>query len=86
MQDFADDAAAVEELCIHGAEVESIGRGDRVKTAAWVTPGEVTVLPYEGWDAKEYRVRPVSNARGISDGDQFDLGNRVFDVSRIGKV
>jgi len=49
-------------IFVHEREVDVMKTGSRYHTAAWVTPEEVLPKPI-GWSAKDYHVKPVSNAQ-----------------------
>jgi len=43
----------------------------------------LTALPYEGYDVRQYRVRPAKTVRLIDEGDVVDLGDRCFRVLHL---
>ena len=67
-------------ILVHSAEVDVVRTGDRVRTAAWVTPHEVIPKPDPAWVASGYAVRGVQGVRGVQDGHVIDLGDRSFEV------
>ena len=68
------------DILVHSAEVDVVRTGDRVRTAAWVTPHEVIPKPAPAWVAHDYCVRGVEGVRGVEDGHVIDLGDRQFEV------
>lgn len=67
--------------CIHAAEAHILAdpRNDWTLAAAYATDEMFDGLP-EGWDAARYRVEPAPATRLLADGDEIDLGDRVFEV------
>jgi glyoxylase-like metal-dependent hydrolase (beta-lactamase superfamily II) len=50
-------------------------------TASWITPQEVVPKPV-GWKAQDYSMEPA-NVETLEDGQEFDLGDRMFKVLHI---
>ena len=66
---------------IHSLEADYIRCGDKFMTASWITPQEVVPKP-EGWKAQDYSMKPA-NVETLEDGQEFDLGDRMFKVLHI---
>lgn len=70
-----------ETRCIHDAEAHILADPRNAWTLAdlYATDEMFDGLP-EGWDATSYRVKPAPATRVLNDGDEIDLGDRVFEV------
>lgn len=70
-----------ETRCIHDAEAHILAdpRNDWTLADLYATDEMFDGLP-EGWDASAYRVKPAPATRVLKDGDEIDLGDRVFEV------
>jgi glyoxylase-like metal-dependent hydrolase (beta-lactamase superfamily II) len=75
-----------EQRCCHPAEA-SVMRSPDVLNTVWqeyqglmddVNP--LSALPYAGFDFSHYRVTPAPPTRLIDEGDELDLGDRLFKV------
>ena len=70
-----------ETRCIHDAEAHILAdpRNDWTLADLYATDEMFDGLP-KGWDAASYHVKPAPPTRLLKDGDEIDLGDRVFEV------
>ncbi|MDZ4730408.1 MAG: MBL fold metallo-hydrolase [Xanthomonadales bacterium] len=72
--------------CCHPAEAEVLSSPDAESTVWTQYQGlmgkdnPLKALPYEGFDFTHYRVKPAPPTRLIDEGDELDLGDRLFKV------
>lgn len=70
-----------ENRCIHCAEADILAdpRNDRTMANVYANEGMFDALP-AGWNTDAYSVKSAPATRLLSDGDEIDLGDRVFEV------
>ena len=44
---------------IHQSEVAALETGDQVRAVTWLSDSEISVPPYQGWEASHYKVKPT---------------------------
>lgn len=75
-----------EQRCCHPAEAEVLRQPDENNTvwreyrAMMSDEQPLTALPYAGFDFADYRVQPAPPTQLIDEGDELDLGDRLFKV------
>lgn len=75
-----------EQRCCHPAEAEILSRPDEHNTVWQEYQGmmsaaqPLSALPYAGFDFADYRIQPAPPTRLIEEGDELDLGDRLFRV------
>ncbi len=75
-----------EQRCCHPAEAATMAAPDAVNTV-WQeyqdmmgSDQPLSALPYAGFSFKNYRVLPAAPTQLIDEGDELDLGDRMFKV------
>ncbi len=75
-----------EQRCCHPAEAQVLLAPDAVNTV-WQeyrgmmgAAGPISALPYAGFSFDQYRILPAPPSRLIDEGDELDLGDRLFKV------
>eukprot|EP00794_Sanderia_malayensis_P009934 gene9934-10954_t len=65
---------------IHNLEYNDLKTGNNVATVTFLHSRDLTVKPYPGFVAKDYRVRGVNATRILEEGDVIDQGDRKLHV------
>jgi glyoxylase-like metal-dependent hydrolase (beta-lactamase superfamily II) len=75
-----------EQRCCHPAEAQVLSHPDAENTV-WQhyqglmdSENPLTALPYAGFDFDQYQIKPAPPTRLIDEGDELDLGDRLFKV------